>query len=86
MTYLKFFVFFDFFAEDVLKSLLWGPKTIRKKYQVVFEKFANQCLKKWKKNQPPILATIFEKCNFFNFFEFFGKNILKHVLKVYELV
>ena len=65
MTYLKFFVFFDFFAEDVLKSLLWGPKTIRKKYQVVFEKFANQCLKKWKKNQPPILATIFEKFNFF---------------------
>ena len=41
-----FFVFFDFFAEDVLKSLLWGPKTIRKKYQDVFEKFANQCLKK----------------------------------------
>ena len=85
MTYLKFFVFFDFFAEDVLKSLLWGPKTIRKKYQVVFEKFANQCLKKWKKNQPPILAKIFEKI-IFHFFKFFGKNILKHVLKVYEPV
>ena len=60
--------FFDFLAKDVLKSLLRGPKTIRKKYQVVFEKFANQCLKKWKKNQPPILATIFELSNFFEIF------------------
>ena len=25
--------------EDVLKSLLWGPKAIRKKYRVVFEIF-----------------------------------------------
>ena len=57
--------FFDFLAKDVLKSLLRGPKTIRKKYQVVFEKFANLCSKNRKKNQPPILAKIFEKFNFF---------------------
>ena len=49
---LKIDIFFDFFAEDVLKSLLRGPKTIRKTYQVVFEKFANQCLKKCEKTNP----------------------------------
>ena len=38
---LKIVILLDFFAEDVLKCLLRGAKTIRKKYQVVFEKFAN---------------------------------------------
>ena len=72
-----FCFFFYFFAEDILKSLLRGPKPIRKKYQVVFEKFANQCLKKWKKTQPPILATIFELSNFFEIFWAFRKKYLE---------
>ena len=69
--------FFDFFGKDVLKSLLRGAKTIRKKYQVVFEKFANLCSKNRKKNQPPILAKIFEKSNFFLIFWVFRKKYLE---------
>ena len=41
----KNYIFFEFFAEEVLKSLLRGTITIRKKYQVVFEKFAILCSK-----------------------------------------
>ena len=74
---LKIVIFFDFFAEDVLKSLLRGPKTIRKKYQVVFEKFANLCSKNRKKNQPPILARVFEKSNFFEIFWDFRKKYVE---------
>ena len=70
---LKIVIFFDFFAEDVLKSLLRGPKTIRKKYQVVFEKFANLCSESQKKNQPPILAKLFEKKNIPIFFREYSK-------------
>ena len=65
--------FFYFFSVDVLKSLLRGPKTIRKKYQVVFEKFANLCSKSRKKNQPPILAKFFEKKNIPIFFREYSK-------------
>ena len=39
LTNLKFFIFFEFFSENVLKSLLRGRETTRKKYQIVFEKF-----------------------------------------------
>ena len=35
------FFFFNFFTQDVLKSLLRGLENIRKKRQVPFEKFAN---------------------------------------------
>ena len=76
---LKIVIFFDFFAEDVLKSLLRGPKTIRKKYQVVFEKFANLCSKSREKNQPPILAKFFEKKNIPIFFA----NIPKIIAETY---
>ena len=78
--------FFEFFAEDVLKSLLRGPKTIRKKYQVVFEKFANLCSKNRKKTNPRFWRKFLKNLIFFKFFEFFAKNILKHILKVYEPV
>ena len=76
LTKLKFFIFSDFFTKDVLTSLLWGAKTIRKKYQDVFEKFANLCSKNRKKNQPPILAKIFEKSNFLKIFWVFRKKYL----------
>ena len=71
--YLKIVIFFNFFSEDVLKTLLRGPKTIRKKYQVVFEKFANLCSKSRKKNQPPILTKFFEKKNIPIFFREYSK-------------
>ena len=38
MTNLKIFIFFEFFSENVLKSLLGGRETTRKKYRIVFEK------------------------------------------------
>ena len=76
---LKIVIFFDFFAEDVLKSLLRGPKTIRKKYQVVFEKFANLCSESQKKNQPPILAKLFEKKNIPIFFREYSKKNCRNI-------
>ena len=33
-----FLIFFEFFSENVLKTLLKGRETIRKKYSLVFEK------------------------------------------------
>ena len=39
LTNLKFFIFFEFFSENVLKTLLRGRETTRKKYRIVFEKF-----------------------------------------------
>merc|ERR1711973_448610 len=36
---LNFFIFFDFFSENVFKNLLRGKEKTRKKYQIVFEKF-----------------------------------------------
>merc|ERR1712055_635602 len=39
LTNLKIFIFFEFFSENVLKTLLRGRETNRKKYRIVFEKF-----------------------------------------------
>ena len=36
---IKFDIFFEFFTENVLKTLLGGKETFRKKYRIVFEKF-----------------------------------------------
>ena len=36
---IKFLFFFEFFSENVLKTLLRGRETTRKKYRIVFEKF-----------------------------------------------
>ena len=83
---LKIVIFFDFFSEDVLKTLLRGPKTIRKKYQVVFEKFANLCSKSRKKNQPPILTKFFEKKNIPIFFANIPKNVQKQIFKGSETI
>ena len=38
LTNLKFFIFLEFFSENVLKTLLGGQETTRKKYRIVFEK------------------------------------------------
>ena len=39
LTNLKILFFFEFFSENVLKTLLRGRETTRKKYRIVFEKF-----------------------------------------------
>ena len=39
LTNLNFFIFFEFFSENVFKTLLRGRETTRKKYRIVFEKF-----------------------------------------------
>ena len=58
LTKKKFDFFFDFFSKDVFITLLRGPKTMRKIYRVVFEKF----LKKFsRKRWLMILAKYFEK-------------------------
>ena len=36
---INFLFFFEFFAENVLKTLLRGRETTRKKYRILFEKF-----------------------------------------------
>merc|ERR1711973_505260 len=54
---LNFFIFFDFFSENVFKSFLRGKERTRKKYQIVFEKFtffekkSKKSLKKKKKKK-----------------------------------
>ena len=39
LTNLKILFFFEFFSENVFKTLLRGRETTRKKYRIVFEKF-----------------------------------------------
>ena len=39
LTNLKILNFFEFFSENVLKTLLRGRETTRKKYRIVFEKY-----------------------------------------------
>ena len=39
LTNLKILFFFEFFSENVLKTLLRGRETTRKKYRILFEKF-----------------------------------------------
>ena len=39
LTNLKIFIFFEFFSENVLKTLLRGRETTRKKCRIVFEKY-----------------------------------------------
>ena len=69
---------FDFLLQDVLKCLLRGLETSRKKYGMVFEKFASQCSKIQKKNQPPLFA------DFLKIVEVFLEVNLKRFLEGYE--
>ena len=39
LTNLKILFFFEFFSENVFKTLLRGRETTRKKYRIVYEKF-----------------------------------------------
>merc|ERR1711973_306490 len=66
---LNFFIFFDFFSENVFKSFLRGKEITRKKYRIVFEKFTF-FEKKMKKiaEKKKSCSKFFEKFNFFYFF------------------
>ena len=68
MKKIKIDFFFFNFAKDVLISLLRGPKIMRKKNSVVFEKFEKFLKKFSKKRGFLILAKFFEKKNIPIFF------------------
>ena len=78
--------FLIFFPKDVVFTLLRGPKTIRKKYQVVFEKFANLCSKNRKKTNPPFSRNILKKRKFQFFSANIPKNVQKHIFKESETI
>ena len=72
--------------ENVLKTLLWGPKTMRKKYWVVFEKFEKFLQKFSRKRGVSILAKFFEKENIPIFFRELLKNCGKTSWKGSETI
>lgn len=81
---LKIVVLLVLFAKDVLKFLLRGPKTIRKKYEVVVEKFANVKISfsKIDKKLPKLFCSIFfEKFRHCYFTYFFAEDVLKCLLR-----
>ena len=83
---LKTVNFYDFFSEDVLKTLLRGPKTNRKKYQFVFEKFVNLCSKSRKKINPRFWRNFLKKRTFRFFFANIQKNVQKQIFKRSETI
>ena len=82
MKNLNFFIFLEFFSENVLKTLLRGRETTRKKNRIVFEKFtffekiSKKSLKKKK-----VVRIFLTNLKFFIFFEFFSENVLKFLLR-----
>ena len=68
LTNLSFLFFFDFFSENVLKTLLRGRETTRKKYQIVFEKFTFFEKKSKKSLKKKSCSKFFEKFKIFYFF------------------
>ena len=77
MTNLKISFFFDFFSENVLKSLLSGQETTRKKYRIVFEKFTFFDKKLKKSLKKKVVRIFLTNLFFFYFFEFFSENVFK---------
>ena len=75
------FIFFEFFSENVLKTLLRGRETTRKKYQIVFEKFTFFEKKTKKMLKKKIVRNFLTNLKFFIFFEFFSENVLKTLLR-----
>merc|ERR1712055_492900 len=65
LTNLKFFIFFEFFSENILKTLLRGRETTRKKYRIVFEKLTFFEEKSKKTMQKKSCAKFFNKFNCF---------------------
>ena len=69
--------FFWIFRRRCLKKSSEGTKNNQKKISSSFREICEFMFKKSKKNQPPILAKIFEKSNFFLIFWVFCKKYLE---------
>ena len=80
LTNLKIFIFFDFFSENVLKTLLRGHEATSKKYRIISEKYTF-FHKKSKKSLKKSCSKCFEKIIFFYFFPVFLRNVSKTLLK-----
>ena len=75
---LKFLIFLEFFSENVLKTLLRGKESTRKKCRIVFEKFTffDKNLKKSLKKKS--CSKFFDKFKNFYFFRVFLRKCLKN--------
>ena len=78
---LKFFIFFEFFSENVFESLLRGREVTRKKYRVKFEKYTFFDKKFEKIAEKKIVRNFLTDLKFFIFFEFFSENVSKTLLR-----
>ena len=76
LTNLKIFIFFEFFSENVLKTLLRGRETTRKKYWIVFEKFTFFEKKMKNSQKKKNCAKFFDKFKIFYFFRIFLRKCL----------
>ena len=80
-SHLIFLIFLEFFSENVLKSLLRGRETTRKKYWIIFEKLLF-LIKIWKNRwKKKVVRNFLTNLISFIFFEFFSENVLKTVLR-----
>ena len=78
---IKILFFFEFFSENVLKTLLRGRETTRKKYRIVFEKFTffEKISKKSLKKKS--CSKFFDKFKNFHFLRVFLRKCLKNSSK-----
>ena len=78
---MKILIFFEFFSENVLKTLLRGRETTRKKYPIVFEKLTFFEKKTKKMLKKKVVRNFLTNLKIFIFFEFFSENVLKSLLR-----
>ena len=77
---IKILFFFEFFSENVFKTLLRGLETTKKKYWIVFRKYTFLMKiekNRWKKS----CAKFFDKFKNFDFFRVFLRKCLKNSSK-----
>ena len=76
LTNLKFFIFFNFFSENVLKTFLKESESTRKKYWIVFEKYTFFDKKSKKSLRKKSCSKFFDKFKNFYFFRVFVRKCL----------
>ena len=81
LTNFKISIFFEFFSENVLESLLGGQETTRKKYRKVFEKYTFFDKKSKKPLKKKSCSKFFDKFNFFYYFWIFLRKCLSNSSK-----
>ena len=74
------FDFFEFFSENVFKTLLRVRETTRKKYRILFEKYVFLVKKSKKSSKKKVVRKNLKNLKFFIFFEFFSENGFKTLL------